>query len=1047
MNRLGTFAATTLRGPNPRVNAFAFGGLAGSFLLAWVWFFLGEWGVSLPVTSAVLLAIIAGFLGGMRSRSEEPVDRATHLWKTVFVAAWSVALPGLIAMTLASLMWLPAIVVTNDAMTFLLAFFAAALTLSPPVFVLAGLIPEGRGAARWGVAFQGAAAAFLLAPLLLAFRFDVLVLSWSAAGVATVAALWRFFKKREQSRQEPAEPLAEPPGTQTLSPVARIERGLVALLAGAAVAVVVQMTAQLVASAAFVMYGQIAAMVSGVGCGIAIAARRWSGEQLGAGVGTALLTGSWVSLLALAYPWLIETSLSISAYVSQLWLLLPLRTLLAAAPLFPIAVGLGRLATTSREDRGASTRPALTEALICGSIGFLVIRWANVDARDAVAPFAVSGLVLALASWVVSGRPRLSRPAWSAAGAAIVLACGCFFWSESYAPARAARLLFSTQIFLAYRDGAEPEHLPFLDEGRLVADAVSDGTVWTVWKHHGSQLQFRQNGVPRHITSLDPVRCPESSSEVMPAVLGLTVHPQPRRVLMFGLGGTSPLAACTEFPVEQITCVEGDDALVDAARDVVLPLGAGRRLSDARVKVIEAAPELFAAARHEAYDVIILNENQPALLHATPRFSTAHYSRLSSALADDGLLCQRFQFVDFGPEPLQEAVATLRAVFPQVVAVETAPGEFTFLAKKTDAPLLDADFLARAQRPQVRRVMGRIGWDWSVLLTLAALSDEALDEITASSRSTRSLAAGGRPAFRLPAEMMRWAPKRAEVQEVLAPHHSRMATWLGELPQLRDVSKRLDDVTEQQRVISEQPDQFWAYRATLKSRLQDRPRSMIKQVAHEGLVRRLHPEDERRKQYLVALGEAARQENPDVASINRLLQFADPYDPLVSFFVYGEAAQLAARSRDARPDIELALRLHTINFSTGGDRSIENVVEAVELLVDEPRSAEGASERWDALNALLNVMRERWNLRAMQARNSRYAASDVEKSLAAAKAAMSCMDGLASEVGVADADWQARRDVLQTYLIRPLRTYRSSLTERKPSETALVPESEEPPAE
>ena len=74
----------------------------------------------------------------------------------------------------------------------------------------------------------------------------------------------------------------------------------------------------------------------------------------------------------------------------------------------------------------------------------------------------------------------------------------------------------------------------------------------------------------------------------------------------------------------------------------------------------------------------------------------------------------------------------------------------------------------------------------------------------------------------------------------------------------------------------------------------------IQQVGHEGLGRGLHPEDERRKEFLLALNAAATQTAPDADSLNRLTTFIEPYDPLVSYFVHHELAHLYARA--AVPD-------------------------------------------------------------------------------------------------------------------------------------------------
>ena len=53
--------------------------------------------------------------------------------------------------------------------------------------------------------------------------------------------------------------------------------------------------------------------------------------------------------------------------------------------------------------------------------------------------------------------------------------------------------------------------------------------------------------------------------------------------------------------------------------------------------------------------------------------------------------------------------------------------------------------------------------------------------------------------------------------------------------------------------------------------------------------------------------------------------------------------------------------------------------------------------------------------------------NDIEHSISAVDQAFAAMEGLSREVGVSEADWKARRSVLEKSLVRPLRTYRSQL--------------------
>jgi hypothetical protein len=255
-----------------------------------------------------------------------------------------------------------------------------------------------------------------------------------------------------------------------------------------------------------------------------------------------------------------------------------------------------------------------------------------------------------------------------------------------------------------------------------------------------------------------------------------------------------------------------------------------------------------------------------------------------------------------------------------------------------------------------------------------------------------------------------------------------MLAWLGESVDPSNVIKRLEDVAEQQRVIRDNPDAAWAYRKVVRHRLQERPRTAILPVAHEGLQRQLHPEDQRRKAFLLALGEAARQPAPEHDAIERVRRFVEPYDPLVSDFVHHEAALLLSRAAVADPRAELEHRLHTIYFNTGNDRSVRNVTEALALVLDHPEAAGDPLDRWDQANALLEVLKHRWALRAAESEASQYAQSDAEQTLAAAQRALRTMDELAPQLPVDPDDWQARRDVLERQLLRPLRTYRARHT-------------------
>jgi hypothetical protein len=188
-----------------------------------------------------------------------------------------------------------------------------------------------------------------------------------------------------------------------------------------------------------------------------------------------------------------------------------------------------------------------------------------------------------------------------------------------------------------------------------------------------------------------------------------------------------------------------------------------------------------------------------------------------------------------------------------------------------------------------------------------------------------------------------------------------------------------------------------------------------------------HPDDKRRLDYFATLGDAVQERPPRVEAIRRLGDFAQPYDPLVSYFLHQEAAELYARAADRDPAAELHHRLHAVYFASGNDRSVRNVTAALTLLVEYPEAVPDSTERFDHLNALLQVLKQRWEARgAVSPDSSRVVLNDIEKSITAIETSLTAMDTLAA-AGVSPTAWQARRTLLDRDLVRPLRTYRTRL--------------------
>jgi hypothetical protein len=787
--------------------------------------------------------------------------------------------------------------------------------------------------------------------------------------------------------------------------------------------------------------------------------RRGSTDRQRRAAARLVLAGAFCSALSLVlFPTLTDWFLGITASVSQVAVLMAIRGTSAAVLLFPLGAVWGALVGLS--PRAVAGRPtdeshlpeeqwtppdALLRSTPALLAGCLAARWLLSNGLDVPALIGGASLLLAAAGAGLSFQATTRSGRWRGAGAfaaivALLVAAGLY---GTYSPARAARLLFSTNVFMERHAGTETRLLPFLDDGRLVASQEGDRGTYTLWKHHGVQLELRESGIPLGTYCGRPDLCPQFSGPVLTAALPLVLHEAPRRVLLLGLGSGNTLLTCLEFPVAELTCVEGDGRLIDLLDRAVWPSGLTNPRSDNRVRFVEIEPACAVQSRCGSFDVIVSDTDPAGVATGTPYFTREFYAGIAGQLAADGIFAQRFRYVDFGPWPVRSVLATLKSAFAQVAAIEAGGGDLVLLATNSPRGLSRPDLLKRFQAPQVGRAFAHVGWDWSVALNLGMYSGEGCQILIQG--SPLNTASNGLFSYGLPQETMRWGPKREELARALSSHTGRIAEWPNVDGNDPELLRRLSDVLMQRELMTAYPDQPWAYRKAVREELIKHPHTVIGE-AGEGYDRQLHPVDQRRLNYLAALGRAAQAPRSTAETLRDLEEFAEPYDPVLTFFVHHELAALYARPGSLDPALQLRHRLYTVYYGDASDRSIRDVVEALNLLTTNPQ-AFTADERWDHMNALLQFLKLRWGNRGLiKPPSVRIMLNDSERSISAAESAFSEMEKLRLVVGISEIDWRARREVLERSLVRPLRTYQSDLVPDYLKETQQPATAESHPA-
>lgn len=994
----------------------------GHVFVAWQ-LYVAAFGATLPFTAAVVVAmtLAAGVALSHRAGSRQPLK-----WMVLALAACTMAVPALIHFAFVVAGAVPATVMSQSAIQWIFAIGCAAMILGPPAWLAARI-----GVFRSDVIEQstGALAPFVMGlgvgltgcVVLLAPRVGIEWIGYSCVAVSGVVFLWSWLIRQECKPAEAVVSDISSIPTSATNPhlLHTLFTWTATLAAGLQLPALERLVHQLMPATAFSAGAEGIGVLFGFAVGLRLIHRR--GRSL---MGFTLTAAVWSVGLMAAFPWLVDQSLWLNAHVAYPGLLILLRMALVIGCVFP--VGLLAACAVSEHCRDGLAVVGIGLGYALGSVAWLP--WLDVSGSL----MSVAWILTSIALAAIVPRFRQVRWGWrvvSLTTCGIVLAAP--LWRANYDPARAARLLFSTQVFLAQRAGFSSELLPFVDEGRLVARIEGPRTTWTVWKYRGVDYQAREDGVPRGVVSTQPDLSPQVAPAMLHAVVPLVLHERPLRVLMLGLSDGVPLSATLSFPVQRVTCCEPDAAAIRLVRDVVASASGVSPLADERVTLRRLPLELAAVTDREQYEIIVCNPGQSSLCRAAPYFTPQFLRRVAQRLTPDGIFCQRFECMDYGPEPLQIAVKSLQSAFTEVRAMEVGPGEMLFLATNSPEGLVRPDLVKRLQGPHVRRVLARGGIDWSTLLNLPAYDHETLAKIAAERGGHAGKLRNQSLVWRTPREVLRWGAKLYEVQELLTKddRRSRLLNWVGDDGNSPEVLARLAEVVTQQKLVREYPDaHWWEYRKALRERLQTKPATTIQQVSAVGGLERLSADVDRRKAYLLALGHAVQRRQPDELDIQQLEAFQAPFDPLLNPFLHQEIADLCARTEPRDASLELRHRLQLVYHSPGFDGSVRDVIAALKLITSTPDALPDETTRFDHLNALLQLLQQRWNNRgSLPLQSARAAQRDADLSIVTAEETLAAMANLAAAAGVPAEDWQARDAVLERTLVRPLRSYRAEL--------------------
>ena len=155
-------------------------------------------------------------------------------------------------------------------------------------------------------------------------------------------------------------------------------------------------------------------------------------------------------------------------------------------------------------------------------------------------------------------------------------------------------------------------------------------------------------------------------------------HPHPKRILIIGAGDGGILRETLQHPVETVTLVEIDAAVIRLSKKYLRKI-CGDAFEDSRARIVVEDGAKFLKTTTETFDVILVDSPDP-IGPGKILFGRAFYEDAAARLTTHGLLARQTGSTCLQPDELPDALTRMRGVFaalqPYVACVPTYIGGF-----------------------------------------------------------------------------------------------------------------------------------------------------------------------------------------------------------------------------------------------------------------------------------------------------------------------------------------------------------------------------------
>ena len=180
----------------------------------------------------------------------------------------------------------------------------------------------------------------------------------------------------------------------------------------------------------------------------------------------------------------------------------------------------------------------------------------------------------------------------------------------------------------------------------------------------------------------------------MIAHVPLSVHPNPKKVLIIGGGDGGTAREVLKHPVEEVHLCEMDEEVINVSKKHFPNLASN--LDNSKVKIFYEDGSKFLKEKKKEYDVIIVDSTDPIGIGKT-LFKKEFYKDLYESLTDEGIVVTQSESMFYHQDIIKELFENNKQIFPILkyyfTNIPTYPSGtigFSFCSKKYD-PIKDME--------------------------------------------------------------------------------------------------------------------------------------------------------------------------------------------------------------------------------------------------------------------------------------------------------------------------------------------------------------------